>query len=155
MSCGFHRVIGEEIVRDPIIAANSITFAEGSPVYINSSGFLDLAAAGTLIYGFCTEAKVTTSDNQTVAQYKPRVISGENVMWWCDGDEAFAQTDVGQYCDLGTVTAGVPVMNLPGGASGQMLLVMLLSDQDPSAEGDTDRCVFTVAETQDYAYAQA
>lgn len=164
MAQGFNRVVGLEEVRPSIVAKNSEVFAEGSPVTV-ASGFLKVAAAGEKIYGFSTQAGTALSTNQngTIPQtggagaigWAPRVISSINVYFWADSDQAFAQTDIGQYCDIASVSAGVVTLNLAGTTSGQFIVVDLLSNEDPSAEGDTDRIVVKVAEPQEYAFAQA
>ncbi len=156
MAQGFVRIEGDEKVRQGVIAANTTTFAEGTPVFINTSGFLDVCtSSGEKVWGFCTEAKITTSDNQTVAMYKPRVIGCENVTFFADSDQAFTQTDAGAYVDIASSSAGVVTLNLAAGNTGQFFVVGLLSDIDPSADGDTDRIVVKVAEPQEFAFAQS
>lgn len=142
-------------MQSPVIAANSAVFAEYTPVYKNSSGFLDVASTSSKIWGFCLEEYTAASDNQTVAQYCPLVIGAAGVIFWADADQAWAQTDNDAYCDIASVSAGVVTLNLAGGATGQFAILGLLSDLDPTAEGDTDRIYVTVAEPQNFAFAQS
>lgn len=165
MAQGFARVSGPEEVLPSVIAKNSEVFAVGSPVTV-VSGYLQVAtSSGQKIYGFCTEGftALSTNQNGTVPQttnsaavgYAPRVLHPEKVLFWADSDQAFAQTDVGTFCDIASVSNGVVTLNLAGTTSGQFSISGLLSDMDPSAEGDTDRVVVKVAEPQQLAFAQA
>lgn len=166
MAQGFSRVVGMEEVRPMVIAKNSEVFAEGSPVTIDSSGYLAVASSsGEKIWGFCTQGVTAlgTNQNGTVPQvansaavgFAPRVIGTTNVYFWADSDLAWTQTDVGAYADIASASAGVVTLNLAAGSSGQFFVIGLLSDIDPSAEGDTDRIVVKVAEPQELAFAQA
>lgn len=165
MAQGIFRIDGEEIVRPPCVAANSIVFAEWSPVYKNSSGFIDMVATNERPYGFITQAYTALSTNQngTVPQthspdaigYAPRVIAPDNVLFWADADIAWTQTDNDAYCDVASVASGVVTMNLAAGATGTFHVHGLLADLsgDPSFAGDTTKIVVSVAERQDLAYA--
>lgn len=168
MAQGYLLVNDMERVMAPVCAVDSEVFAEGCPVTINSNGFLAPTAAGEKIYGFCTQtvtviatnstgstAGVTQSSNPLAVGYAPRVIAPDNVLFWADSDQALTQTDIGAYCDIASETAGVVTLNLAAGASGQFIVEGLLSNFDPSAEGDTDRIVVRVAEPQELAFAQA
>lgn len=132
-------------VLQPVIGANSVIFKNGTAVTIDGSGFLALAtAAGEKIWGYCIEEKTMTSDNQTVAGYCPLVVDPKNITMQFT-TAAIAQTDIGEYADLATNTAGVGVMANPG-ATGQFVLVGIVS----STEG-----LYKVAEPQQYAFAQS
>lgn len=165
---GFHRVNGEERVLPPVCAVDSEVFAEFSPVTINSDGFLAVSAATEKIYGYCTQAVtviatnstgstagVTQSTNSAAVGYAPRVIAPDNVQFWADSDQAMTQTDIGAYADIASESAGVVTLNLAAGATGQFIVEGLLSNVDPSAEGDTDRVIVRVAEPQELAFAQS
>lgn len=129
----------------PVIGKNSEVFANGTPVTIDSSGFLAGAtSAGEKIYGFCIEDKTCASDNQTVAAYCPQVVSPLDVEMEIT-TASIAQTDIGEYADIATNTAGVVVMANPG-ATGQFLLCEMI---------DTTTGVYKVAEPQQFAFAQS
>lgn len=129
----------------PVIGKNSEVFAMGSPVTINTDGFLAVAtSAGEKIYGFCMEDKTCASDNQTVAAYCPLICSPVNVVWEC-GTAAIAQTDVGEYADIASLSSGVATMANPG-ATGQFILVEVV-------DSTTGR--YMVAEPQQLAFAQS
>jgi 3D (Asp-Asp-Asp) domain-containing protein len=169
MAQGFVSVTGPERVMNPVCAVDSEVFAEGSPVTINGDGFLAVASSsGEKIFGFCTQAVTVSATNSTGATagvtqttsstavgYAPRVIAPDNVLFWADSDTAFAQTDVGAYCDIASESAGVVTLNLAATTSGQFIVEGLLSNIDPSAVGDTDRVVVRVAEPQELGFAQA
>lgn len=129
----------------PVIGKNSEVFAMGSPVTIDGNGFLAVASkSGEKIYGFCMEDKTCASDNQTVAQYKPLICSPVNVVWEC-GTATIAQTDIGEYADIASVSSGVCTMANPS-TSGQFILVEMV---------DTTTGRYMVAEPQQLAFAQA
>lgn len=165
MAQGFRLIADSEDILQSVIAKNSEVFAEASPVTINSSGFLAVAAAGEKIYGFCSQAGTALSTNQngTVPQtnsvsaigWAPRVIGYKGVQFWADGDGTITQTKVGEYADIASSSAGVVTMNNTTGATGQFLLLGLDSDVDPSSDGDTDRGVYLVAEPQQFGFAQS
>lgn len=165
MAQGFNRVEGQERVRPPVIAKNSEAFTVGLPVTIDSNGFLAVASSsGEKIWGYVTETVTVLSTNQNGSTqtlnsaaigYAPRVLDAANVYIWGDSDQAMTQTDIGAYVDIGSTTSGSLVFNLAAGSTGQFLVTALLSDTDPSAEGDTDRIVVHVAEPQDFAFAQS
>lgn len=155
----------------PVCAKGSEVFAEGSPVTIDSSGFLAVASSsGEKIFGYCTEnvtvvatnsssqpsAGYWQNTNSAAVGYAPRVIAPDNVLAWYDSDLAFTQTDVGAYADIASVSAGVATLNLAAGASGQFLVEGLYASVDPAGSaGDTDRIIVRVAEPQELAFAQA
>jgi len=168
MAQGILRVEGPEIVRPPVIAVDSEVFAEGSPVYLDSSGFLAVTSTTNKIWGFCTEAITVISTNSTSSSigtgqtvnsaahsYCPRVIAPDNVLFWADSDTDFTQTDIGAYADVASESSGVVTLNLAAGSTGQFIVYGLLRDVDPSATGDDDRIVVKVAEPQDLAFAQS
>lgn len=159
MAQGIFRINGNEIVRPPQIAVNSEVFALHSPVWVNTSGYLGVIATNERPYGYCTEAftAIATNQNGTVPQthspdavgYAPRVIAPDNVLFWCDADEAWSQTVNGQYADV-TEAAGIVTANFPGGSDGLFYVHGLLADLsgDPSYVGDTTKVVLSVAELQ-------
>ena len=132
-------------VLQPVIGANSVIFKNGTAVTIDSNGFLALASSsGEKIWGYCIEEKTVTSDNQTVAAYCPLVVDPKNITMQITS-ATLAQTDIGEYGDIATNTAGVDVMANPG-TTGQFILVGIVS----STEG-----LWKVAEPQQYAFAQS
>lgn len=132
-------------VLQPVIGANSVIFKNGTPVTIDGNGFLALASSGgEKIWGYCIEEKTMASDNQTVAAYCPLVVDPKNITMQIT-TATIAQTDIGEYADIATNTAGVIVMANPG-ANGQFVLVGMVS----TTEG-----LYKVAEPQQYAFAQA
>jgi hypothetical protein len=91
MAQGIFRVYGPERVLEPVIGADSEVFLDGTPVSINSSGFLvagqtDVASSKLRLYGFCRQTVTMSSTNSTVAKVCPIVIAPDNV-------EAYAATD--------------------------------------------------------------
>lgn len=132
-------------VLQPVIGANSVIFKNGTAVTIDSNGFLALASSsGEKIWGYCIEEKTMASDNQTVAQHCPLVVDPKNITMQFTST-GLAQTDIGEYADIATNTAGVDVLGNPS-TSGQFVCVGVIS----STEG-----LFKVAEPQQYAFAQA
>lgn len=129
----------------PVIGKNSEVFAMGTPVTIDSNGFLaGCTSSGEKVWGFSAEDKTCTSDNQTVAQYCPLILSPENVVIEIT-TATIAQTDVGEYADVATNTSGQIVMANPG-ATGQFLLTEIV-------DSTTGR--YMVAEPQKFAFAQS
>jgi hypothetical protein len=162
---GFYRIHGDEKVRIPVVALAAEVFAVGSPVGIDSSGYLVVAAASEKIWGYCTEALTAVTGNEagTMQQedpaavgYCPRVIEPDNVDFWADADEAWTQTSNGQYADIASVAAGVATLNLVAGATGQFHVMGRLADfsGDPAYVGDTTKIVVRVAEPMDLGFAQ-
>ena len=142
-----------EEVGHPIIGANSTTFSVADPVSINSSGFLTTATAGSKIIGWCLEAKVTTSTNQTVAKYAPQWIPAEGVTVRLTADAAVTQAMLANnvFKDLGTVTSGSMTVATATITGGQLKIVGF----DPDGDGTTTIALVTVAEREKDAYAQA
>lgn len=144
----FRRDPGNEEVLAGVIAKNSEAFKVGLPVSIDSSGWLiGCTSSGEKVYGICIEDKTAASDNQTVAMYKPLVVDAKDVVMAYTTTGTVAQTDIGEYSDVSTNTAGVVVLGNPG-ATGQFLCVAI--DADDSTVGH-----FRVAEPQQFAFAQA
>lgn len=165
MAQGIQRINGTPEFRHPVVAKNSEVFAEGSPVTVDSSGFLAVASSsGEKIFGFCLRGFTALSTNQTgsgvqttdsaAARFGPPIVGPKGVYFWADSDLAYTDTDTGAYADVASASSGVVTLNLAAGGTGQFFVTGLLSDTDPSAEGDTDRIVVTVAEPQDYAWTQ-
>lgn len=147
--------MSQVIIRDPgnnrviegVIQKNSEALLVGTPVTIDSSGWLaGCTSSGEKVYGICIEDKTATSDNQTVAQYKPLIIDPLEVTIAITSTGALAQTDIGEYGDVSTNTAGVIVMGNPT-TQGQFILVAI--DPDDSTLG-----YWKVAEPQQFAFAQ-
>lgn len=138
----------EKGVAYPIIGVANTKFSVGDAVYIDSNGYLALATTSSKILGYCIEDKTTSATNATVEKYCPQYVYAEDVEIEIDSDQACAQTDVGAYADLGTVTSGAMVLNLSAGASGQFLVLGFDAD-------DTDKVIAVVAEPQKLAFAQA
>jgi len=151
MGQGFLRISGPEETAEPVIGANSVVFAVGSPVTLDSSGFLALSAAGDKVYGYCVEEITMASDNQTVAKYQPAVVLPDNVVAWFDADQDATQTDIGAYADIASVSAGIATLNLAAGSSGQFIVLSI----DPYGDGDNSIVAVKVAEPQVLAFAQA
>ena len=143
----FRRDPGNIEVLAPVIQANSEALKVGTPVTINSSGFLaGCTSSGEKVYGICIEDKTATSDNQTVAQYAPLVVDPMDVTMAYTDTGALAQTDIGEYGDISTNSSGTIVMANPSTA-GQFILVGI--DPDDSTLG-----FWRVAEPQQFAFAQ-
>lgn len=144
----FLRDPGNVEVLPPVIAKNSEAFKIGTPVTIDSSGFLaGCTSSGEKVYGICIEDKTATSDNQTVAQYKPLIVDADDVIIAYTTSGALAQTDVGEYADVATNSSGAITMGNPG-STGQFILTQINPD-------DTTMGFFRVAEPQQYAFSQA
>jgi len=135
--------------RESVIGKNSEAFLRGTPVSIDANGFLIGCTGTEKVYGFCLEDITMASNNQTVAQYKPQVANWDGVQMAFTTIGALAQTDIGEYSDVSTNTAGAVVLTNPAaGNSGEFLCVGI--DADDSTIG-----YFVVAEPQDLAFAQA
>lgn len=164
MAQGILRVHGQEKLRVPVVANNSDVFAENSPVFIDSDGFLAISSTTNKIWGYCKKAFTALAANETgtglqttdsaTARYAPPVIEPDNVDFWADADEALTQTSVGTYADIASVAAGVVTLNLVGGSTGQFHVLGLLADFDPNFTGDTLKIVVRAAEPQDSGFAQ-
>ena len=136
----------------PAIAGNGVQFNIGDAVYVDTSGFLAIATTSSKIYGFVMEAFTATADNQTVKKYRPTVLPGvQGVQVVLTTSAAIAQTNVGEYSDLSTVTTGAQVLNATSGATGQFFIL----DFDPEGEGTTTDAVVEVAEYQKSGFAQS
>lgn len=144
----FLRDPGNIEVLPPQIAKNSEVFKIGTPVTIDSSGFLaGCTSSGEKVYGICIEDKTCASDNQTVAQYKPLVVDANDIVIAYTTNGTLAQTDIGEYADVATNSSGAITMGNPG-ATGQFLCVGIDA-------ADTTIGYFRVAEPQQYAFAQS
>jgi len=169
MAQGIFNIEGKVEMRPPVIAVDDEVFAEYSPVTIDSNGFLAvMSSSDEKCWGFCLEAftAIATNDsassvtsvqttNKAVHSYAPPVQSPLNVLFWCDCDIAFTQTDVGAYADIVSESSGVVTMDLAATTAGGFLVMGLLSNWDPSATGDTDKTVFKVSEPFDVAQTQS
>lgn len=145
MSQRFHRTPMNVVTLPPVILKNSEAIKIGTPLTIDSSGFLAGAtSSGEKIYGFSLEDYTASSDNQTVAMYKPLVADPMGVEIEVTS-ASIAQTDVGEYADVASNTAGVIVMANPG-STGQFLLAEIV---------DSTTGIYKVAEPQQFAFAQS
>jgi len=135
----------------PVIGANSIVFSEVDAVYINTSGFLDLATTSSTVLGFALETVTMASDNQTVAKVCPKYCLPYGVLVVYPSDQACTQTDVGAYADLSSNTTNAMTINLAAGSSGQFFV----QGFDPDEDGSTSKVVVSIAEEQQSARAQA
>lgn len=148
----FYRVPDKTGIAQPVIAKNSEQFSVGDPVTIDSNGFLARAtSSGEKIYGFADEDVTVASDNQTVAKYKPSVISYDGVVMIFTADQAVTQTDIGAYADVGTSTSGGYILNFAAGSTGQFICLGF----DPNNDGSTTLAIVRVAEPQVLAFAQS
>lgn len=135
----------------PIIGATSVQFTHADAVYIDSSGFLALATAGSKVLGYyCGQGETMAATNQTVKKVCPDYVYAADVEMVYGSDQACAQTDVGAYADFGTATTGAFELNLSAGATGQFLVIGF----DPNGDGTTTDVVVVVAEDQRAAFAQ-
>lgn len=139
-------------VEYPIIGANSVVFSVADPVYINSDGFIALATAGSLVFGYSIDAITMSATNQTVAKVCPKIAPalGHIMSYPNNGAHDFVQTDIGAYADFQTATTGAFDLNNTTAANAQMLILGF----DPAGEADNDQGVVRVAEYQGFAYAQ-
>lgn len=153
MAQSIERSTSPDRVLRPVIAANSTTFSVADPVSINSSGFLTTATAGSKVLGYCLENKTTTSDNQTVAKYKPAVAPAEGTVLRITADAAVTQAmmAIAVYKDLGTVTSGAMTLATAAITGGQFKIIGF----DPDDDGSTTVALVVAAERDKDAYAQA
>lgn len=118
----------------PNIGANSIVFNVGDAIYINTSGFLDIATTTSKIFGYSLEDVTMTSDNQTVAKVCPKFVRAEFVAMVYPANGAITQTMVGEYAVFSSATAGAQtISNTTSATVGQFLVIGF----DPNADGTT------------------
>lgn len=129
----------------PVIGGNSVVFNSADPVYIDTSGFLQIATTSSKIMGFHVDlGPVTmTSDNQTVAQVCPKYVYAANVqVVYTAATSVFSQTQVGSYFILSGTTSGAITVNITNSDTvGQLQLLGF----DPEVSGTTTEGVFRVA----------
>ena len=137
----------------PIIGANSITFNEADAVYVNTSGFLDIASTSSAILGFSLEtAAAMASDNQTNAKICPKYAYAEGVIVVYPASGAITQTMVGEYANFSSATAGAQtVSNSTSATVGQFFITGF----DPNNDGTTTDVVVKVAFRQDRTTASS
>ncbi|MFA5695985.1 MAG: hypothetical protein WC917_00770 [Bacilli bacterium] len=136
----------------PVIGYLSVEFSHGDAVYIDSSGWLALATAGGRILGYyCGQGETMSATNTTVAKVCPDYVYAHAVEMVYGADQDCTQTDVGAYCDFGTVTTGAFELNLAASTSGQVIVLGF----DPEGTGDNDAVVVMASEPQYLAFAQA
>lgn len=134
----------------PVIAKNSVQFSEVDPVVIDENGFLKLATVGSKILGFANEAKTVTSDNQTVAKYKPQYIPALKVQVTYPSNVDGSQVNLNGYKDFDTVTTGAFRVSLTAITGGQLRVIKF----DPYDISANNEVAVMVAEPQDYSFAQ-
>lgn len=121
----------------PVIGANSITFGIGDPVYINTSGFLDLVSTSSKVLGYSVDdVGLMTSSNQTVAFVTPKYCYADAVLMVFPFAAAAAatQTQVGEYAIVSANTSGAFTLNASTSATvGQFLIVGI----NPNNQGST------------------
>jgi len=139
-------------VEYPIIGKNSVVFAPGDPVYIDSDGFIDLCDAATLVFGYAIDDVTMDSDNSTVAKVCPKIAPalGHIMSYPNLSDHDFVQTDIGAYADFSTVTTNAFDINSTTAGHGQMAILGF----DPDNDSTDDQGVVRAAELQQFAYAQ-
>ena len=137
----------------PFIGKNSGVFAKADPVGVNSDGFLETVSAGQKILGYANENKTCTSDNQTVAKYKPEYVlaDGHEMIFNADADWSDAYLAGEQYKDFGTVTSGAFQIARANITGGQVKVI----GYDPFGESDNDLVICVASEKFLDAYAQA
>jgi len=137
----------------PIIGNNSAQFSVADPVYIDADGFISIATAGSLVFGYSIDDITMAADNETVAKVCPKIAPalGHIMSYPNNAAHDFIQTDIGAKADFQTATTGAFTLNNSTAATGQMFILGF----DPKGEADNDQGVVTVAEYQNFAYAQA
>ncbi|MFA5695984.1 MAG: hypothetical protein WC917_00765 [Bacilli bacterium] len=138
----------------PVIAASSEQFSYADPVYINTSGFLAVFAQSTnpaVLGYYCGQGETMSSTNETVAKVCPDYVPAFGVEMVFGSDQDCTQTDVGDYCDMGTTTTGAYELDLAAGQSNESSFFIL--GFDPDGESDNDKVVVMAAQPQYYAYA--
>lgn len=136
----------------PIIGGNSVQFSHADPVYIDTSGWLQISSTTNKILGYYAGPGITmASDNQTVDKVCPDYVYAEGVEMVFGSDQDCTQTDIGAYADIGTATTGAFELNLAAGSTGQFLVLGF----DPEGTGDNDVVVVICAEPQISAFAQS
>jgi len=154
--------MGQRFLRDvaglgrgyPVIGANSEQFSHADPVYINSSGFLAVFAQSTnpaVLGYYCGQGETMSSTNQTVAKKCPDYVYAHGVEMVFGADQAATQTDVGDFCDMGTSTTGAYQIDLAAGQSNEKSFFVL--GFDPDGDGTTTDVVVVAAQPQHLGYA--
>ncbi len=92
-----------------------------------------------------------TASNQTVALVCPKYYYAAGVLVVYPGDSACTQTKIGEYCDLVSNTSGAQTLNGTVNATGQFFILGF----DPENNGTTTDYVVTVAEPQNFGFAQS
>ena len=139
-------IYGAEIFKSPtrevnydggkVIGANSEVFAYGDIVTI-TSGYLDVAARDSQVYGVVVKTQTMASDNQTVAKVKPSVLVPEQDYEFLMGTNSdLAVTNVGTYYML-TGTTGAMQVDVSAGAVTAASRIVECTAVDPLNEGGT------------------
>lgn len=139
----------------PVIAANSVTFSEADPVYINSSGFLALATTSSAILGFSLDTiGAVTASNQTVGLVCPKYLNADEVLavYPTSDGSSFTQASVGQYFVLSGVTSGAMTINSTGSATTGQFILLGFGPDSPTvglgSGGTASNGLFRVAANQ-------
>jgi hypothetical protein len=147
-----HESAVDRFIGYPTIGVANTQFSKADAVYIDSSGYLALATTSSQIVGFCLEDKTTASTNATVELYCPQYVDAMmNIYMAYPSDQDCTQTDIGAWCDFGSVTTGAMTLNLAASSKAQFLV----RGFDPNNEADDDDVVVTCAEPQQYGSSQA
>lgn len=121
----------------PVIGANSVTFSEADPVYINTSGFLAIGTATDKILGYSNETiTALAADNQTVAMITPKYVYADAMLmvYPLAAAAAATQTMVGEYTDISGTTSGSFTLNASTSATAGQFLILGLN---PNNSGST------------------
>ncbi len=124
----------------PIIGANSVTFTEADPVYINTSGFLALGTSSDKVLGFSTDTISTlASDNQTVAKVCPKYLYHDAVLvvYPLAAAAAATQTMIGEYVVISGTTSGAFTVGTNSATVGQFLVVGINPNNNGSVTDGT------------------
>lgn len=129
----------------PVIGANSIVFNTADALYINTSGFLDIASTTSKIFGYSLGDITMASDNQTVAKVKPPYAPAQGVEVIYPANGAITQTMVGEYTVFSSATAGAQtISNTTSATVGQFVVLGF----DPDNDGTTTDVVVKAAVDQ-------
>ena len=135
----------------PIIGNNSIQFSVGDPLYVNSSGYLAIAVVDGKVLGYSLENITMSSSNTSVAKVCPKYATTTNVLmvYPVTSSVGYAQTEIGAYTKLETLTTGAITLNATTGATGQFLIVGI----DPKGDGTTYEAVVRASYPQETSAA--
>ncbi len=136
----------------PVIGKLSVQFSYADAVIIDSNGFLDLATTTSQIHGYyCGQGETMSATNQTVEKVCPDYVYSDGVEMVYGADQACTQTDIGTWCDFGTITTGAQQLNLAGSTKAQFFILGF----DPDGDGTTTSVVVKCGEPQYIGSSQA